>query len=102
MESYDIRKDFKIIENNKIAYLDSGATTQKPTQVIDKIKHYYEFDNANPHRGAYKLSIKATEVYDEAREKVRKFINAPKVEEYCIHKKCNRELKPNCIFLWIK
>ena len=81
MESYDIRKDFKIIENNKIAYLDSGATTQKPTQVIDKIKHYYEFDNANPHRGAYKLSIKATEVYDEAREKVRKFINAPKVED---------------------
>ena len=81
MTNYDIRKDFKIIENNKIAYLDSGATTQKPTQVIDKIKHYYEFDNANPHRGAYKLSIKATEVYDEAREKVRKFINAPKVED---------------------
>ena len=80
MTNYDIRKDFKIIENNKIAYLDSGATTQKPEQVLDAIKHYYEYDNANPHRGAYKLSIKATEVYDEAREKVRKFINAPKFE----------------------
>lgn len=78
MTNYDIRKDFKIIDNNKIAYLDSGATTQKPTQVIDAIKHYYEYDNANPHRGAYKLSIKATEVYDEAREKVQKFINAKK------------------------
>lgn len=80
MTNYDIRKDFKIIDNNKIAYLDSGATTQKPTQVIDAIKHYYEYDNANPHRGAYKLSIKATEVYDEAREKVQKFINAKKPE----------------------
>ncbi len=80
MTNYDIRKDFKIIENNKIAYLDSGATTQKPTQVIDAIRHYYESDNANPHRGAYKLSIKATEVYDEAREKVQKFINAKKPE----------------------
>lgn len=80
MTNYDIRKDFKIIENNKIAYLDSGATTQKPEQVLDALKHYYEYDNANPHRGAYKLSIKATEVYDEARDKVRKFINAPKFE----------------------
>ncbi len=80
MTNYDIRKDFKIIENNKIAYLDSGATTQKPEQVLETLKHYYEYDNANPHRGAYKLSIKATEVYDEAREKVRKFINAPKFE----------------------
>ena len=80
MTNYDIRKDFKIIENNKIAYSDSGATTQKPTQVIDAIRHYYESDNANPHRGAYKLSIKATEVYDEAREKVQKFINAKKPE----------------------
>ena len=80
MTNYDIRKDFKIIENNKIAYLDSGATTQKPEQVLETLKHYYEYDNANPHRGAYKLSIKATEVYDEARDKVRKFINAPKFE----------------------
>ena len=76
MTGNDFRKDFPIIENNNIAYLDSGATTQKPKQVIDALKHYYEFDNANPHRGAYKLSIEATEMYDDARQKVAKFINA--------------------------
>lgn len=81
MTNYEIRKDFPILDNNKIAYLDSGATTQKPVQVLDAIKKYYEYDNANPHRGAYKLSIKATEVYDEAREKVAKFINAKEQEE---------------------
>ena len=81
MTNYDLRKDFDIIRNDDIAYLDSGATTQKPKYVIDAIKHYYEYDNANPHRGAYKLSIKATEVYDEAREKVKNFINAKDVRE---------------------
>lgn len=81
MTNYELRKDFEILENNKIAYLDSGATTQKPKYVIDAIKNYYEHDNANPHRGAYKLSIKATEVYDEAREKVKNFINAKDTRE---------------------
>lgn len=81
MTNYDLRKDFDIIRNDDIAYLDSGATTQKPKYVIDAIKHYYEYDNANPHRGAYKLSIKATEVYDEAREKVKNFIDAKDARE---------------------
>ena len=81
MTNYELRKDFEILENNKIAYLDSGATTQKPKYVIEAIKNYYEHDNANPHRGAYKLSIRATEVYDEAREKVKKFINAKDARE---------------------
>lgn len=81
MTNYDLRKEFDIINNNDIAYLDSAATTQKPKFVIDAIKNYYEHDNANPHRGAYKLSIKATEVYDEAREKVKKFINANDARE---------------------
>ncbi|MGN1028905.1 MAG: cysteine desulfurase, partial [Bacilli bacterium] len=65
----------------RIAYLDSAATTQKPKVVIDAIKDYYENINANPHRGAYELSVLATEAYDEAREKVRKFINAEHFEE---------------------
>ena len=76
MNNYEIRKDFKILENRNIAYLDSAATTQKPAQVLDAIKKYYENDNANPHRGAYSLSIRATEVYDEARKTVSDFINA--------------------------
>ena len=78
-------KDFPTLNREKngkrIAYLDSAATTQKPKVVIDAIKDYYENINANPHRGAYELSVLATEAYDEAREKVRKFINAEYSEE---------------------
>ncbi len=81
MTNYDIKKDFSILNNQDIVYLDSGATAQKPKQVIEAVNEYYELSNANPHRGAYKLSIKATEVYDEAREKVANFINAKLKDE---------------------
>ena len=70
------KKDFPILEKNNIVYLDSAATTQKPIQVINAIESFYKNSNANPHRGAYKLSVEATNVYDEARKKVTKFINA--------------------------
>lgn len=75
MDNYKIKKDFPILKNN-IAYLDSAATTQKPESVLRAIQKFYEENNANPHRGAYKLSINATRVYDETREKVAQFINA--------------------------
>lgn len=85
MNKKDFLKDFPTLNKEKngkrIAYLDSAATTQKPTVVIDAIKNYYEKTNANPHRGAYELSVLATEAYDEAREKVRSFINAEHSEE---------------------
>lgn len=85
MNNRDFLKDFPTLNREKngkrIAYLDSAATTQKPKVVIDAIKDYYENINANPHRGAYELSVLATEAYDEAREKVRKFINAEHSEE---------------------
>lgn len=81
----DYLKDFPTLNREKngkrIAYLDSAATTQKPIAVIESIKDYYEKINANPHRGAYELSVLATEAYDEAREKVRNFINAERSEE---------------------
>jgi len=81
----DFLKDFPTLNKERngkrIAYLDSGATTQKPNCVLDAIKDYYENANANPHRGAYELSIAATDAYDEAREKFRKFINAERREE---------------------
>lgn len=77
MTNYEIRNDFPILRENKIAYLDSGATTQRPIQVLDKVDNFYKSENANPHRGAYKLSIQATEVYENARQKVADFINAP-------------------------
>ena len=70
------KKDFPILLKNNIVYLDSAATTQRPIQVINAIERFYKNSNANPHRGAYKLSIDATNVYDEARKKVAKFINA--------------------------
>lgn len=85
MNNRDFLKEFPTLNKEKngkrIAYLDSAATTQKPKVVIDAIKDYYENINANPHRGAYELSVLATEAYDEAREKVRKFINAEHFEE---------------------
>ena len=73
----DVKKDFPIFENNPdLIYLDSAATTQKPKQVINAVKEFYEKYNANIHRGLYDLSEKATEKYEEAREVVAKFINA--------------------------
>jgi len=81
----DFLKDFPTLNKQRngkrIAYLDSAATTQKPQSVIDGITDYYKNANANPHRGAYELSIAATDAYDEAREKFRKFINAKHREE---------------------
>lgn len=76
MDNYKIKEDFPILANSNISYLDSGATTQKPIQVLNAVTEYYKNFNANPHRGAYKLSIQATKVYDDAREKVAQFINS--------------------------
>jgi cysteine desulfurase/selenocysteine lyase len=75
-----IRADFPIlhqqISGHPLAYLDNGASTQKPKQVIDVIKTYYESDNANVHRGIHTLSQRATEHFEAARKTVQKFINA--------------------------
>ncbi len=87
----NIKKDFPILQNN-ITYLDSGATTQKPTQVIKAIQEFYEKYNANPHRGAYSLSIKATEIYEETRTKIAKFINAEKREQIIFSKNATESL----------
>ncbi len=59
-----------------LRYLDSAATAQKPAAVLDALRHYYEHDNANPHRGAYALSARATERYHAARETIARFIGA--------------------------
>ena len=69
MDANQIKKDFPILQNKEITYLDSGATTQKPTQVIKAVEEFYEKYNANPHRGAYSLSIEATEAYENTRKK---------------------------------
>jgi len=75
-----IRRDFPILEQTihgkKLVYLDNGATAQKPRAVIDAMVRYYEHYNANIHRGVHTLSMRATEAHDEARETVRRFIQA--------------------------
>ena len=88
----DIKKDFPILNNRKISYLDSGATTQKPKQVIEAIEKYYEYYNANPHRGAYSLSIEATEAYENTRTKIANFINARNREEIIFSKNATESL----------
>ena len=81
MDVKQVRKDFPYLKTNNIAYLDNTATTQKPKQVLDAVRNYYENDNANPHRGIYDLSERATEEYESCREEARKFVNAGSSQE---------------------
>ena len=88
----NLKKDFPIFENKNITYLDSGATTQKPIQVINAIQEFYENENANPHRGAYSLSIEATESYENTRTKISEFINAKSRDEIIFSKNATESL----------
>lgn len=85
MINQEIKSYFPIlnqeINGHPLVYLDSAATSQKPVQVIEALKSYYEFDNSNVHRGVHTLGNRATEKYEGAREKVRNFINAGSTEE---------------------
>ena len=76
-----IIKDFPIlkrrINENKLIYFDNAATSQKPKVVIDTLSNFYSNNNANIHRGVHTLSMEATYLYDEAKEKIAEFINAP-------------------------
>ena len=86
------RDDFPLLNNRDIAYLDSGATTQKPIQVIDKVEEFYKNYNANPHRGAYSLSVEASAIYEDTRTKIAKFINAKNREEVIFSKNASESL----------
>ncbi|HSB50757.1 MAG TPA: cysteine desulfurase [Nitrosopumilaceae archaeon] len=82
----NVRKDFPILtrrvrDDKPLIYLDNASTTQKPKQVIDTITNYYNNYNANIHRSVYSIAEEATEAYEKTRDKVAKFINAPKREE---------------------
>lgn len=85
MNIHDIRKQFPILDqevNGKsLVYLDSSATSQKPLQVIEAVDKYYREINSNVHRGVHTLGTRATDAYEGAREKVRKFINAKSIQE---------------------
>lgn len=85
IEIEKIRSDFQILDqivnDEPLVYLDSAATTQKPQQVLDVIRAYYEHDNANVHRGVHTLAERATADYEASRDKVRAFINASSRKE---------------------
>ena len=85
MDLSRVRSDFPILERrfdgHPLVYLDSAATTQKPVQVLDAVDDYYRNHNANVHRGAYRLAQEATEMYEAARTKVARFINAASPNE---------------------
>jgi cysteine desulfurase/selenocysteine lyase len=80
-----IRAEFPILQlrvhGKPLVYLDNAATTQKPQVVIDRLSRYYRKENANIHRGVHALSVDATEAYDDARDRVRRFINASEARE---------------------
>jgi cysteine desulfurase / selenocysteine lyase len=80
-----IRTDFPILQRSlhgkPLVYLDNAATTQKPQTVIDRLVRYYAEENANIHRGVHVLSVEATDAYDAARERVRRFLNAAEARE---------------------
>ncbi|PKR78081.1 cysteine desulfurase [Halalkalibacillus sediminis] len=85
MLNEDVRQQFPILKQqvneNDLVYLDSGATSQKPQQVIDAVSRYYEEYNSNVHRGVHTLGSYATDGYEGAREKVKNFINASSTKE---------------------
>ena len=95
-DAQEFRRDFPLLAQNMngkpIVYLDNGATTQKPESMIHAVCGYYGGCNANPHRGAYALSVEATDIYENARERVRKFINAKKSNEIIFTKNATEAL----------
>src|SRR5271169_2180398 len=80
-----LRKDFPILDQKvhgkPLVYFDNAATSQKPRTVIDALRHYYEHDNANVHRGIHELSNRATNAFEASRERTAKFINAKTSDE---------------------
>lgn len=85
LDARRLRADFPIFEHpihgNPLAYLDSAASSQKPRQMLDAMREFYETSYANIHRGVYDLGERATEAYEGAREKVRAFVNATSERE---------------------
>ncbi len=88
----DFKQEFPLLKNKEIVYLDSGATTQKPYKVIESIKNFYEKENANVHRGAYALSVETSEKYENARQKIAKFINSSSSEQVIFTKNATESL----------
>jgi cysteine desulfurase/selenocysteine lyase len=80
-----VKRDFPILQERvngrQLVWLDNAATTQKPRAVIERLRHYYEHENSNIHRAAHALAARATDAYEAARDKVRRFLNAPSAKD---------------------
>lgn len=92
MNIQEIKQDFPIFKDSNLVYLDNGATTQRPIQVINSINEFYKNSNANPHRGLYTLSSNATNLYENARRKIAKFINAENSDQIIFTKNATESL----------
>ena len=83
-DAHIFRRDFPIlheyVNGRPLIWLDNAATTQKPQAVIDRISYFYERENSNVHRAAHALAARSTDAFEAAREKVRRFLNAPSDE----------------------
>ena len=84
-DPYAVKRDFPILQQQvhgkPLVWLDNAATTQKPQSVIDRLAHFYEYENSNIHRAAHALAARSTDAYEAAREKVRRFLKAPSVAD---------------------
>jgi len=84
-DAASIKRDFPIlrerVHGRPVVWLDNAATTQKPQAVIDRLKYFYEHENSNVHRAAHTLAARASDAYEAARDKVRRFLNAPSAQE---------------------
>ena len=80
-----MKRDFPILQQQvhgkPLVWLDNAATTQKPQAVIDRLAHFYEYENSNIHRAAHALAARSTDAYEAAREKVRRFLHAPSAKD---------------------
>lgn len=96
MDVSSIRKDFPIFERTiggrRLSFLDSGASSQRPRQVIDAMSEYYERHHANVHRSVYQLAAEATDMYEGARTKVARFINSPSTSQVLFSKNVTESL----------
>ena len=96
LDTERLRADFalpgRLLNGKPVAFLDSAASTQKPRQVLDAMRDFYEHRYANVHRGVYRLAERATEGYEGAREKVKTFLNAPAAREIVFTRSATRAL----------
>ena len=93
-----VRKDFPIlsrtINDKRLVFLDSAASSQRPQSVIDAMSNYYEKHHANVHRSVYVLAEEATNMYESARRKIARFINAPSAQRSVVRQKRHRTNQP--------